>query len=89
MEDLPDNFAHNVTAPPLKLGNYHEQKRAHSRELFLAALTHSQGNRSKAAKVLGLSRTKFYRLVKLHGLDDGRADDRSASGPGPDEFDWT
>ena len=89
MEDLPDNFAQNVTAPPLKFGNYHDQMRAHSHQLLLAALTRCQGNRSKAAKLLGLSRTKFYRLVKLHGLDDGRADNGSGTGRGPEEFDWT
>jgi transcriptional regulator with PAS, ATPase and Fis domain len=72
MEDLPDNFAQNAVASALKPGNYHEQMRAHSHQLLLAALTHCQGNRTKAAKLLGLSRTKFYRLAKLHGLDGGR-----------------
>jgi transcriptional regulator with PAS, ATPase and Fis domain len=82
MEDLPDNFAQNVLAPPLKPGNYQEQMRAHSRQLFLGALTHCNGNRTKAAKLLGLSRTKFYRLAKLHGLDGGRGDNTG------EETDW-
>src|SRR5262249_51328758 len=89
MEDLPDNFVKSVLASRLKPGNYHEQMRAHSRQLFLAALTQCKGNRTKAAKLLDLSRTQFYRLAKLHGLDDERGDNRSQGGPEPEDFDWT
>ncbi len=69
--------------PPLsKLADHDEQLRELSHQLFVAALKQCHGNRSRAAVLLGLTRNKFYRLLKLHGLDG----DSSHNGPG--ESDW-
>ena len=54
----------------------------HSRELIVAALTHCDGDRTKAASLLGLSRSQLYRLVKTHNLDGDTA------GNGSQESDW-
>ncbi|HYR83489.1 MAG TPA: helix-turn-helix domain-containing protein, partial [Terriglobia bacterium] len=53
-----------------------------SHQLFVAALKQCHGNRSRAAVLLGLTRNKFYKLLKLHGLDG----ESSRNGPG--ESDW-
>src|SRR2546427_2151996 len=55
--------------PLSKLADHDEQLRELSHRLFVAALKQCHGNRSRAAVLLGLTRNKFYRLLKLHGLD--------------------
>jgi transcriptional regulator with PAS, ATPase and Fis domain len=69
LEDLPFDFGQRTAAPPITLGNYQERMQEHSCKLVSAALKHCQGDRTQAAKLLGLSRSRFYDLVKLHGLD--------------------
>jgi transcriptional regulator with PAS, ATPase and Fis domain len=77
-EDLA--FFKQKTAPtPIKSGTYNEQMREYSRQLLLAVLQECGGNKTKAAKRLGLMRSKLYRLLDLHGLDgesprDGRGE---------------
>jgi transcriptional regulator with PAS, ATPase and Fis domain len=82
LEDLPSDFGKRMTAPPVTLGNHDELCQAYSRQLFERALEHRDGDRSKAQKVLGLSRARFYRLLKLHGLND-RSDNGRDSGHNP------
>ena len=77
VEDLPFDFAQRTAAPRVKLGNYHEMMQKHSRELIVGALTHCDGDRARAASLLGLSRSQLYRLVKMHNLDDDMSDNRS------------
>jgi two-component system response regulator AtoC len=69
-EDLSFDFGRKLATPALKLGNYDDQMREASRQLLAAALEQTNWNRSKAAKLLGLTRNKFYRLLKVHGLED-------------------
>jgi DNA-binding NtrC family response regulator len=40
---------------------------AAERHVFERALRHTQGNRTRAAQLLGLSRTRFYRRLKAYG----------------------
>ena len=80
-EDLPFDFAQRLARPPMKLGNHDDQLRELSFQL-IGALKQSEGNRSRAAVLLGLTRNKFYRLLKLHVLDG--ASPNNARG----ESDW-
>ena len=77
VDNLPFDFAQRTAGPPVKLGNYHERMQACSRELIVAALTHCHGDRTKAAGLLGLSRSHFHRLIKTHNLDDDADDNGS------------
>jgi len=70
LEDLSFDFRQKTAAAPLKLGNHDQQLQEHSRQLILGALAQCNGNRTKALKLLGLSRTRFYALMKSHGIDD-------------------
>jgi transcriptional regulator with PAS, ATPase and Fis domain len=69
VEDLPFNFAKSILAPPVMLGDYHQRIQEFSRELLLGALNQSCGHRPKAARLLNLSKSQLYRLIKAHGLD--------------------
>jgi transcriptional regulator with PAS, ATPase and Fis domain len=82
VEDLPFDFAKGMAEPDVKLGNYHEVMQESSRRLIVGALTRCDDDRTKAARLLGLSRAQFYRLLKTHGLD-GRS-----SGNGQEGTDW-
>jgi len=48
---------------------FDEAERAH----VAAALSRSGGNRSAAARLLGISRNALYRLLQRHGLEEGAA----------------
>ena len=48
--------------------NYHESVDAHRGEVILKALQQSNGNRTAAAKALGLERAYFQKLLKSFGL---------------------
>jgi DNA-binding NtrC family response regulator len=64
VEDLPAAvFAPEADAPPAD-SSYHESVDAYRRELILRTLAQTQGNRSAAAKVLGLERSYFVKLMK-------------------------
>ena len=80
--DLPFDFAQRLATPLSKLADHDEQLRELSHQLFVAALKQCHGNRSRGAVLLGLTRNKFYKLLKLHGLDG----ESSRNGPG--ESDW-
>ena len=81
-EDLPFDFAQRLATPLSKLADHDEQLRELSHQLFVAALKQCHGNRSRAAILLGLTRNKFYRLLRLHGLDGESSDN------GRGESDW-
>ena len=55
--------------PSLNVGNHDELVLAYSRQLFVGALTQSHNNRTKAMKLLGMTRKKFYKYLKIHELD--------------------
>jgi len=81
-EDLSFDFAQRLASPPVNLGNHDEQLRELSRQLVAGALKRCHDNKSKAADLLGVTRNKFYRLLKLHGLDGESPDN------GNGESDW-
>lgn len=47
-----------------------------TREALVSALSHARGNRQRAARILGVSRTTLYRMLKRYGLESfGRDED--------------
>ena len=63
MEDLASDFIQEVRTPAVILGNFDELTQGFSRQLLVNALTHCRGNKTKAMKILGLGRTRFYDLL--------------------------
>jgi DNA-binding NtrC family response regulator len=51
---------------------YHDAIRVFRRDLLRHALTVSAGNRTHAARLLGVQRTYFMRLIRDLGADDIR-----------------
>ena len=70
-EDLPSDFAQRMASPAVNLGSHDEQVKALSLRLIVSALEKFNGNKSQAMAYLGLTRPRFYRLLKLHGLYNG------------------
>ncbi len=64
--DGPDRMALSLDA------GYHDAIRVFRRDLLRHALTVSEGNRTHAAKLLGVQRTYFMRLIRDLGADDIR-----------------
>jgi transcriptional regulator with AAA-type ATPase domain len=65
-DDGPDRMSSSLTA------GYHDAIRVFRRDLLRHALTVSEGNRTHAAKLLGVQRTYFMRLIRDLGADDIR-----------------
>ncbi len=68
-EDLSFDFRRKLASPSVTVGNYDERMEQYSYQLVLGALKQCHYNRTKAADLLGLPRSNFYRLLKRHGLD--------------------
>ena len=69
LEDLPGRVAvgePGASADPL---TYREGLNAARKELLLKALSRTQGNRSAAAKLLGLESKYLLKLIKSLGID--------------------
>jgi transcriptional regulator of acetoin/glycerol metabolism len=48
-----------------------------TRDALVSALSHARGNRQRAARILGVSRTTLYRMLMRYGLEGfGREADR-------------
>jgi len=69
-EDLPPGFFRKTVLASVRLGNYHNAMHELSRQLCVCALAAARGNGRKAAGLLELNRTSFYRIARRHGLDD-------------------
>jgi len=75
IDDLPAEITAAPIQPyepppqPQKSAHGPRNLSAQKREL-LQALAEAQGNRSKAAKLLGMSRATFYRRLEQHGLNN-------------------
>jgi two-component system, NtrC family, response regulator AtoC len=68
-EDLPESvrapqFLDDGSLPPFRLMSLHELQKRYLKRV----LRETAGNRSKAAKILGVARKTLYRMVKRHGL---------------------
>jgi DNA-binding NtrC family response regulator len=69
LSDLPPGImGAERAARPAKF-SYHEAVAAARRGLIVDALAQSQGNRTAAAKILGLHKTHLLRLMKSLGID--------------------
>ena len=54
--------------PLAKADGFHEQINAYRRQVLLTALQRTNGNHTQAAKLLGLHRTYFLRLLQKLGI---------------------
>ena len=68
--DLPAPLAvPPLPDPPSAIGSYHEAIDAARRDTVKKALLQAQGNRTEAAKLLGMHKTHLFRLMKALGID--------------------
>ena len=68
LKDLPARIAAAEIRPRGETLSYREAVNSHRRELVLGALQRSAGNRSAAAKALGLHEKYFLKLAKSLGI---------------------
>jgi DNA-binding NtrC family response regulator len=82
---LPETHSTCRFPDPLPAGEgdgFHEQTNAYRRQVLLSALRRANGNHTQAAKLLGLHRTYFLRLLqKLNVREDVEKEART---PPPD-----
>jgi DNA-binding NtrC family response regulator len=69
LEDVPGRIAAGWTAPASVVQSYREGLDAARKELLLKALGTTHGNRSAAAKLLGLEAKYFLKLMKSLGIE--------------------
>jgi DNA-binding NtrC family response regulator len=69
LADLPSRITGAAQADPAAELSYHEAVDAARRELVRKALAQADGNRTEAAKILGLHKTHLFRLLKSLGID--------------------
>jgi len=69
IQDLPGRIAASEERSSSDNLSYREAMESRRRELVLKALAQSQGNRTVAAKVLGLHEKYFFRLIKTLGIN--------------------
>ena len=69
LEDLPGRIAAGWTTPAPGVQSYREGLDVARKELLLKALATTHGNRSAAAKLLGLEAKYFLKLMKSLGIE--------------------
>jgi DNA-binding NtrC family response regulator len=69
LHDLPPGIAGTNQVSPSADLSYHEAIDAARREMVLKALAQARGNRTAAAKILGLHKTHLLRLIKSLRID--------------------
>ena len=69
LEDVPGRIAAGWTTPAPGVQSYREGLDAARKELILKALATTHGNRSAAAKLLGLEAKYFLKLMKSLGIE--------------------
>jgi DNA-binding NtrC family response regulator len=69
LNDLPPVFTGGAQAPSGAGQSYHEAVDAARREMIQKALARVEGNRTEAAKLLGLHKTHLFRLMKSLKID--------------------
>lgn len=72
VSDLPPLFP--AVPPSAGPGSFHEQMAQYRKQILLSALKESCGNRTEAAKKLGLHRTDFVRKLRSLGKEDSVVD---------------
>jgi DNA-binding NtrC family response regulator len=76
-EDLPERVRRADTGglspapstPAPRSGNLRSILAETERQVIVEALRNAGGNKSKAAKILGIHRTSLYEKMRTHGLD--------------------
>lgn len=76
-EDLPDRvrradkggLSPSSSMPALRAGNLRRILAETEKQVIVEALRSAGGNKSKAAKILGIHRTSLYEKMRTHGLD--------------------
>ena len=70
----PPSRSHDLI-PAVEAGGFHEQINTYRRQVLMGALRRANGNHTQAAKLLGLHRTYFLRLLRKlnirEALDNG------------------
>lgn len=69
VRNLPPHIARTKSRVTGGLGPVPELSQA-ERDLVIRALREAKGNKSKAAKILGISRPRLYKKIKLYDLDN-------------------
>src|SRR5437867_11709086 len=69
LHDLPPGIVGTNQGSPSPDLSYHEAIDAARREMVLKALAQAQGNRTAAAKILGLHKTHLLRLIRSLRID--------------------
>jgi two-component system response regulator HydG len=69
-DDLPPSFKRPPSRVPLGIGAEVHSLAEAEREAIIRALKAANGNKSKAAEVLGISRDRLYRKIELYGIHD-------------------
>ena len=69
LEDVPGRIAAGGTTPTPEAHSYREGVNAARKQLVLKALATTHGNRSAAAKLLGLEAKYFLKLMKSLGIE--------------------
>ena len=67
--DLPTRLEKEFTPTTGEAGSYHDGVNAARKQLVVAALQKTNGNRAAAARLLGLESKYFLRLMKSLGID--------------------
>lgn len=72
VDDLPEAMRYEPPTLSTTLGATLRMTLARAeRDAILTALTESAGNRTRAARRLGIAKSSFYEKLKRHGLDGG------------------
>jgi transcriptional regulator with GAF, ATPase, and Fis domain len=84
-EPVASSFPQTIAAGPTPVsepvGPTPASLRELTREALVSALSHARGNRQRAARILGVSRTTLYRMLVRYGLEGfGREDDDNGFG---------
>ncbi|QDV62406.1 sigma-54-dependent transcriptional regulator [Crateriforma conspicua] len=69
IDDLPDEVAANEPADGEESGIQEGTLMRLQRQHIIEVLQQENGNKSAAARVLGIERRKLYRMMKQHGVD--------------------
>jgi transcriptional regulator with PAS, ATPase and Fis domain len=69
-DDLPPFFKRPPSMVPLDIGAAVHSLAEAEKEAIVRALKATNGNKSKAAEVLGISRDRLYRKIELYDIHD-------------------
>jgi transcriptional regulator of acetoin/glycerol metabolism len=82
--DLAERRAQNAVYSPLEFSATRSLDDI-TRQALMAALEHAEGQRQRAAKLLGVSRARLYRMLERYNLTDFARPRTRAKSPDPTE----